>query len=217
MRAILYFLGRKACTTLQASNHRAVSKTTQLVVVFSPCLMSRCVCLPASLFVCLSLCLSVSLSCVLAPSHDAHWTGHQGWMGDAKRDDDDWMSTEMNLGFSEQLATALNCSSKSDVSCLRSAPLVTLYDFAKAYRFAPAMPTEGDYPLGLIAKGQWNKVPTIIGGQSCESCSSAVGAFGYPNANKPVTKEVWVCGASSLHFCLPVHHPFSLNTSPSSA
>lgn len=127
-------------------------------------------------------------------------------MGGTKRGDDDWMSTEMNLGFSERLATALNCSSKSDVGCLRSVPLATLYHAAKLYRFAPAMATEGDYPLGLIAKGEWNKVPTIIGGQSCESCGSAVGAFGFPDPQKPVTKEVWTLDSPSLHnFCQCTH------------
>ena len=81
-------------------------------------------------------------------------------MGDTKRGDDDWMSTQMNLGFSDELAAALNCSSKSDVDCLRSTPLATLYAAARDFRFAPAMPKEGDYPLGLISKGQWNKVRT---------------------------------------------------------
>ena len=41
---------------------------------------------------------------------------------------------------------------------------------------------------GLIRRGQWTKVPTIIGGQSCESCGSALGAFGFPNPDKPISK-----------------------------
>ena len=41
---------------------------------------------------------------------------------------------------------------------------------------------------GLIRRGQWTKVPTIIGGQSCESCYSALGAFGVPNPDKPISK-----------------------------
>ena len=40
------------------------------------------------------------------------------------------------------------------------------------------MPLEGQYPLGQIRRGLWNKVPVIIGGQNCESCNLAETYFG---------------------------------------
>ena len=40
---------------------------------------------------------------------------------------------------------------------------------------------------GLIRAGAWNKVPTIVGGQSCESCAGAEAAFGPPST--PVSTE----------------------------
>ena len=84
--------------------------------------------------------------------------GHQGWMGDMVRSDDDWMSTDLNLANSESLARQLNCTGASDISCLQNLSLAALYGPSRAMRFAPAMPTEGDYPLGLIRQGKWNKV-----------------------------------------------------------
>jgi para-nitrobenzyl esterase len=104
--------------------------------------------------------------------------GHQGWMVGATRSDDDWMSTELNIANSNSLAAELGCKGASDVGCLQQLDLDTLYQKSKGSHFAPAMPVEGQYPLGQIAKGEWNQVPVIIGGQSCESCGAAEAAFG---------------------------------------
>jgi carboxylesterase type B len=117
--------------------------------------------------------------------------GHQGWEAGTNRGDDDWMSAEMNLAFSDRLAKQLGCTGREDLACLRKSDLKTLYTESKKLHFAPSMDEEGSYPLGEIGKGNWNKVPTIIGGQSCESCGSAVGAFGMPNRTNPVTKEAF--------------------------
>ena len=58
------------------------------------------------------------------------------------------MSAEMNLAFSKTVAETLGCSSPADLPCLQKLPLATLYATGKQMRFAPAMPKEGDYPLG---------------------------------------------------------------------
>lgn len=117
--------------------------------------------------------------------------GHQGWEAGTDRSDDDWMSAEMNLMFSDQLAKKLGCQGKADLDCLRQSNLKTLYTESKKLHFAPAMDKEGSFPLGEIGKGNWAKVPTIVGGQSCESCNAAALAFGFPNTTKPVTKQAF--------------------------
>ena len=58
------------------------------------------------------------------------------------------MSAEMNLAFSKTVAEKLGCSSPADLPCLQKLPLATLYATGRQMRFAPAMPKEGDYPLG---------------------------------------------------------------------
>ena len=58
------------------------------------------------------------------------------------------MSAERNLAFSKTVAEKLGCSSPADLPCLQKLPLATLYATGKQMRFAPAMPKEGDYPLG---------------------------------------------------------------------
>ena len=58
------------------------------------------------------------------------------------------MSAEMNLAFSKTVAQKLGCSSPADLPCLQKLPLATLYATGRQMRFAPAMPKEGDYPLG---------------------------------------------------------------------
>ena len=112
--------------------------------------------------------------------------GHQGWMGDEKRSDDDWMSAKLNLANSNALAVQMNCTSAADLACMRAVDLGTLYHAAVKVRFAPALANE-TYPLGLIHAGKWNMVPTIIGGQSCESCKDAQGKFGPPQHPDTVT------------------------------
>ncbi len=57
--------------------------------------------------------------------------GHQGWMGGTTRSDDDWMSTTMNLDFSQKLAKAQNCADASDLSCLRKLDISKLYRASK--------------------------------------------------------------------------------------
>ena len=68
------------------------------------------------------------------------------------------MSAEMNLAFSKTVAEKLGCSSPADLPCLQKLPLATLYATGKQMRFAPAMPKEGDYPLGkssLLRRNAW--------------------------------------------------------------
>ena len=85
------------------------------------------------------------------------------------------------------LTAVLGCTGKADVDCLRKTDITTLYTAGKKFRFAPAMPVEGNYPLSEIRKGKWSKVPTIVGGQSCESCNSAA-RFG-PPSHEPTKEE----------------------------
>ena len=82
--------------------------------------------------------------------------GHQGWMGGQTgetRSDDDWMSTALNLANSNELATSLGCKGASDLGCLQAIDLSTLYQSSLKSHFAPAMPIDGQYPLGQIARG----------------------------------------------------------------
>eukprot|EP01043_Picozoa_sp_COSAG02_P008767 COSAG02_NODE_286_length_25649_cov_13.411272_20_plen_488_part_00 len=116
--------------------------------------------------------------------------GHQGWMPGTQRTDDDWMSTKMLIMFSNQLAMNLGCETQSNATCLRSIDMQNLSAAASKVRFAPALEREGAYPLGLIRRGEYTRVPTIVGGQSCESCNHAKAALGpYDPAGQPISKE----------------------------
>ena len=115
--------------------------------------------------------------------------GHQGWMPGTQRTDDDWMSTKMVVMFSTQLATSLGCGTPSNLTCLRAIDMQTLSAAAGKLRFAPALAREGSYPLGLIRRGEYTRVPTIVGGQSCESCIHAKAALGpYEPTGRPISK-----------------------------
>ena len=109
---------------------------------------------------------------------------HQGWHDDEKRSDDDWMSATLNEANSDTLSKQLGCTGRTDVVCLQGLDIHTLYSPSRQLRFAPALVgADGiydTYPLREIRKGNWNKVPVIVGGQSCESCYSAVAALGPP-------------------------------------
>jgi carboxylesterase type B len=72
---------------------------------------------------------------------------------------------------------------------MQNASLGDLVSFGRTLRFAPALPSEGQYPLGMIQRGFWNRVPTMIGGASCESCAGAVAALG--PASQTVTKQTF--------------------------
>jgi para-nitrobenzyl esterase len=87
--------------------------------------------------------------------------GHQGWMQDTRRSDDDWMSARLNLANSAALARALNCTAPSDVKCLQALDLGTLYRASLDSRFAPALAGE-QFPLGLIHAGKWSQVSVIL-------------------------------------------------------
>lgn len=66
--------------------------------------------------------------------------GHQGWMGDGARSDDDWMSAALNGENSDALAKEVGCEGgRSDLPCLRSLPLDKLYVPSRGRRFAPAL------------------------------------------------------------------------------
>jgi hypothetical protein len=104
--------------------------------------------------------------------------GHQGWMTGSVRSDDDWTLASLITNHSVLLAGELGCASPSDLPCLQALSTEAVYTPSKALRFAPALAVEGEVPLGLIAAGKWNKVPVIVGGQSCESCESAEATFG---------------------------------------
>jgi para-nitrobenzyl esterase len=121
--------------------------------------------------------------------------GHQGWMGDEKRTDDDWMSARLNVRHSQMLTEQLNCSLPSlalRVECLQKVSLGDFYPLARHLRFAPALSsTDGEdvFPLGLIRVGKWNHVPTLVGGASCESCHDALKRLGPPST--VVSKEAF--------------------------
>ena len=68
-----------------------------------------------------------------------------------------------------------------------------IFKASQQLHFAPSFTTAGaggtieaDFPVRRIRKGQWKKVPVIVGGQSCESCHSALSAFG---KEREVTEE----------------------------
>lgn len=115
--------------------------------------------------------------------------GHQGWMGDRKRSDDDWMDAALNLDNSDALARQLGCASRADLRCLQAIDASTLYAASTALRLAPSLVVDGtqSYPLREIRLGRWSGVPVIVGGQSCESCGDALAALGPPKL--PVSRE----------------------------
>lgn len=84
--------------------------------------------------------------------------GHQGWMGGTVRADDDWMSTTLNVNNSHALSKELGCSGPDDLPCLQALSTAAVYNPSLRMRFAPSLGVEGQFPLGQIALGQWNKV-----------------------------------------------------------
>ena len=114
--------------------------------------------------------------------------GHQGWMAGPVRSDDDWMSPTLNLNNSHFVATAVGCESAADLACLRRVESDKLYSAGRKRRLAPALATEGAYPLGQIRRGNWSRVPVIVGGQSCESCGGAAALLG-PYSRNDVTED----------------------------
>ena len=92
--------------------------------------------------------------------------GHQGWMVDAVRNDDDWMVSSLVESNSDTLARQLGCASRADLECLQATPLDRLYEFSRRLRFAPSL-IDGNgrpsFPLREIRRGAWSRVPTIVG------------------------------------------------------
>lgn len=117
--------------------------------------------------------------------------GHQGWMVGTQRYADDWTPPSFNKNMSDTLATELGCTGPGDLECLQKLTTSAVYAPSLKLHFAPALAVEGQYPLGQIAKGEWNKVPVIIGGQSCESCGVAESMLG-PYTRDGVT-DAQVC------------------------
>jgi len=109
--------------------------------------------------------------------------GHQGWMGSKLRINDDFLPASMLMDNSQWLAEQLGCAGPDDMDCLRGAPAEQLMSAAKEMRFAPALAVEGEFPLTLIQRGDWNKVPVIVGSTNCESCNNAVRVFGPPSTD----------------------------------
>lgn len=102
--------------------------------------------------------------------------GHQGWMGDEERINDDWMSLALNANHSDiflQGVSCINSTAKATLECLQNASVGDILSSGSNMRFAPSLPEEGQFPLGMIQRGHWNRVPTMIGGASCESCNDA--------------------------------------------
>ena len=104
--------------------------------------------------------------------------GHQGWMGEGQRINDDWTSASMLLKNSAQLAKECGCGSSEDLTCMQAVPIDELMKNAEPVRFAPALGTEGEYPLSLMREGKYHQVPIIVGGNDCESCSNAERTLG---------------------------------------
>jgi len=128
--------------------------------------------------------------------------GHQGWMGDEKRVDDDWMSPGLNLNHSARTVKGLSCSRSSvnaTLACLQHASVHALFAFERKLRFAPALPEEGQCPLGMIQRGQWNQVPTMIGGASCEACYSAYKILGRSVSKATFDKGLIKYGLSGVN------------------
>eukprot|EP00931_Biecheleriopsis_adriatica_P015018 TRINITY_DN11725_c0_g3_i1.p1 TRINITY_DN11725_c0_g3~~TRINITY_DN11725_c0_g3_i1.p1 ORF type:complete len:821 (+),score=124.57 TRINITY_DN11725_c0_g3_i1:87-2465(+) len=124
--------------------------------------------------------------------------GHQGWQGPTDgrvRQDDDWMSPNLALKDSFAFAQEVGCSGLDDMSCLQQVPphdliiAATVSPTSRKGRwfFSAALPEEDMYPLGEIAKGNWNRVPLMVGISSCERCPMAFSHFGPPDT--PVSQE----------------------------
>jgi len=99
------------------------------------------------------------------------------------RINDDFLVASMLMNNSRRLAEKLDCAGPDDMDCLRRAPAERLMSIAKEMRFAPALAAEGEFPLTLIRRGEWQQVPVIVGATSCESCPAAARAFGPPSAD----------------------------------
>lgn len=110
--------------------------------------------------------------------------GHQGWMGDDRRTDDDWMSHELRVNNTAAVLDALGCQDLDDARRVDAAQLWTV---SRNLRLAPSLiDADGrdDFPLRRIRTGRWhNRVPVIIGGVSCESCADAEAYIGPPSGN----------------------------------
>jgi len=94
------------------------------------------------------------------------------------------MSSTLNGDNSAALVKDLKCSRATGnltLACMRNVSRDLLLSRGRKLRFAPALANEGQYPLGLIRQGRWNKVPTMIGGASCESCMDAYEKLGSPD------------------------------------
>jgi carboxylesterase type B len=124
--------------------------------------------------------------------------GHQGWHapGDPRvRQSDGWMSTNLALKDARSYALALGCAGANDLECLQKvAPsdLIAMATTSKVSRenrwfFSASLPVEGQYPLGQIASGAWNRVPLILGISSCEACKLATFRSGPVGSN--LTRE----------------------------
>jgi para-nitrobenzyl esterase len=128
--------------------------------------------------------------------------GHQGWMGEGQRINDDWTSTSILLKNSVQLAKECGCGSSEDLTCMQAVPIDDLMKNAKPMRFAPALGSEGEYPLSLMREGKYHQVPIIVGGTNCESCANAQTSLG--KYTDSITQQEyddavqkWVQGAGS--------------------
>lgn len=113
--------------------------------------------------------------------------GHQGWMGNDERSDDDWMSQALRVNHTKRLVALFHCQKIED---LREMDAATLWLEARTLRLAPSIVDENgddDYPLRRIRKGQWmttaQRVPVVVGGVSCESCQVAEAFLGPPRDN----------------------------------
>lgn len=110
--------------------------------------------------------------------------GHQGWMGDAQRTDDDWMSRALSINNTRRVVQALGGDNLSDLVGLDA---YGVWSTASPRRLAPSLVDangEDDYPLRRFSLGQWpNRVPIIVGGVSCESCQAARDYLGDPRDN----------------------------------
>jgi carboxylesterase type B len=97
---------------------------------------------------------------------------HVGWStGTGTRHPNDWIAAEDSLRSSAALARKLGCRGPADLGCLRAATAEEVVKAARAtkMRFAPALP-DGEFPLRLIRKGRWKRVPVAVGSCSCEAC-----------------------------------------------
>ena len=114
--------------------------------------------------------------------------GHQGWMADGARSDDDFVDPALLAANSRAVALDLGCGGVDDAACLGAADRSSVAAAAEGRRFAPALARRRprgarsfdgvETPLGRLRAGDWRRVPVIVGGQSCESCGAAEAALG---------------------------------------